>query len=140
MAKGNVLQDTIALIRKNFNPSFLGPVKGTDLAFATRRRIGSVVNAPLSAQETTFRQALSDARNQIVYMLSGKQINEAESVRLNAALPAATDEAGVFLPGLNRFEQEMESIRQAHIKAGTATRSTVGRQSIPPPPAGWRQR
>ena len=138
LAKSDVIGKTVADIRSNYDPNYLGPVKGTDLAFEGRRRIGSSIGMPTGDKEVKFRQSLSDAKNQIIYLMSGKQINEAEGRRLIAQMPSATDEPGVFLAGLDRFEQQIKRALTAHQQAGTATRSTVGK-AIPPPPAGWRR-
>ena len=133
LAKGETLFKTLGDVRANYDPNYLGPVKGTDLAFETRRRVGSAVGMPTGDREVKFRQALSDAKNQIIYLMSGKQINESEGRRLIAQMPAATDEPSVFLAGLDRFESQVKRTLQAHQQAGTATRSDIrpgGKQPI----------
>lgn len=133
----SLLQTTLPTIRKNFSQEYLGPIKGTDIAFETRRRIGSAIKSPVGEQETQFRLALTDAGDILLRARSGAQINEQEYGRLKGILPKPTDEPNVFNAALNRFENELRSIMQAKIKMGTTPRGQLG---IPSPPAGWRQR
>ena len=113
------LQDLVKNVSRDYDSSFLGPLKGTDIAFEARRRVGGFLGTPLGARETTFRQALKDMADSLLRARSGAQINEQEYQRLRSMLPAATDEPGVFLAGLNRFRklivQSLESERKVAI-------------------------
>lgn len=136
-----LLTNTIPNIEKNLKSSYLGPVKGTDIGFEARRRFGSIAGAPLASGETTFRQALKDAGDQLLRARSGAQINEQEYARLAGLLPKATDEPAVFTEGLQRFKQEMQTILRAKQKFAVTPRGQLGgqeRPTLPPPPAGWR--
>lgn len=135
LAKGDVLGKTVADIRANYDPNYLGPIKGTDMAFEGRRRIGSAIGMPTEDKEVKFRQSLGDAKNQIIYLMSGKQINEAEGRRLIDQMPKSTDEPQTFLAGLDRFEQQVQRAVAAHKQAGTATRSTVQGLATPSQPS-----
>ena len=119
------LKGTLNVIRQGFNKEYLGPIKGTNLAFEGRRRVGSVIGAPLGEQETQFRQALKDAGDQLLRARSGAQINEQEYARLSATLPKATDEPQVFQAGLSRFEAEIDRISKAKTEFGTTPRKNI---------------
>lgn len=112
-------------IRSNFDAGFLGPIKGTDTAFEARRRVGSYIGTPLGKQETVFRQSLKDANDMILRARSGAQINEQEAKRLREMLPKATDQDGVFLAGLDRFQAEIKSMLADRVKLGTTPRTEV---------------
>tara|TARA_R110002020_G_scaffold150264_2_gene326851 strand:+ start:1230 stop:2426 length:1197 start_codon:yes stop_codon:yes gene_type:complete len=113
------LQDLVKNVSRDYDSSFLGPIKGTDTAFEARRRVGGFLGTPLGARETIFRQALKDMADSLLRARSGAQINEQEYQRLRSMLPAATDEPQVFLAGLNRFRklivQSLESTRKVAI-------------------------
>jgi len=116
---------TLSDIRKNFNPNFLGPVKGTNIALETRRRVGSMIGAPLQQQETAFRLALNDADDLILRIRSGAQINEDEFRRMKAMLPKATDEPQVFLSALDRFEKQAKFYIERRKKLLTTPRGEL---------------
>jgi hypothetical protein len=97
-------------IDQKFNKDYLGPLKGTDTAFAARRRVGTAIGAPLGDNETSFRQSLADVKDQLLRARSGAQINEQEYQRLANMLPAATDEEKVFKAGMGRFRDQLQQI------------------------------
>ena len=117
------LRNQGAVIDENYDPEFLGPIRGTAAAFEARRRVGSYIGTPLGQREVMFRQALNDVQATITYALSGKQINEAEATRLKAMLPAASDEPQVFQAGMRRFDNEAASIIETKIKLGKTPRA-----------------
>ncbi len=112
-------------IEKNYDETFLGPIKGTDAAFEFRRKLGGYVNSPLGEQETVFREALKDVGDQLLRARSGAQINETEYKRLRSMLPQATDEPQVFDAGLKRFKNEMGSMIARKTELGTTPRSQI---------------
>lgn len=113
-------------IRKNFSADFLGPVKGTDIAYKTRRQVGNYINAPLGQQEVTFRNALKDASDQLLRARSGAAINEAEYQRMIEILPKATDEPQVFMAALQRFENQLRALIKDKTELGKTPRGKVG--------------
>lgn len=120
------VQDSIKRLEDNFDPSFLGPVQGTDIAFAARRRIGSSIGYPLSDQETKFRQELANLKNAALYDASGAQINEQEQKRIANVLPSASDEPSVFRAGLARYKAEVEKLGLRRREMVGETRGSVG--------------
>ena len=121
----SLLTNTLPTIRKNFSSNYLGPVRGTDIAFETRRKIGSVIGSPVKDNETQFRLALTDAGDMLLRARSGAQINEQEYDRLKGILPKPTDEPGVFSSALSRFETELRSVLTQKIRTGTTPRSQL---------------
>ena len=85
---------------------------------------------------TAFYQKVQDLKNQIIYLRSGKQINEEEYKRLRASLPSEYRDESVFLSDLANFEktfQDVASKRNAAFKAGGYN---VPGTATPPPAAG----
>lgn len=150
LARGGTLSRLIGRIREDFKPEYLGPAKGTSAGLAVRRTFGSVLQnmgategswGKMPPREIAFRQNLASANNLIIYLQTGKQINEQEADRLIAVLPAATDEPGVFPASLDRFEQEMQTILEEHRKAASMSRGQLLQPGAIPPPSkesGWR--
>lgn len=102
--------DSLKVIRDNFDPSFLGPLRGTDTAFEVRRQAGSKIKSPLTDREVKFRTELNNLKNTALYDASGAQINEQEQKRIANVLPKATDEPAVFEAGLQRYEAEVQRL------------------------------
>jgi hypothetical protein len=112
-------------IRGNFDKEYLGPVKGTDTAFETRRRIGSYIGSPVGEKEVTFRQSLKDISDQLLRARSGAAINEAEYERMIGILPKATDEPKVFEAGVKRFEDEMKALLDSRVNLSRTSRKDL---------------
>lgn len=69
--------------------------------------------------KTAFYQKVQDLKNQIIYLRSGKQINEEEYKRLRASLPSEYRDDSVFLSDLDNFEKTFKDVmakRQAAFK------------------------
>lgn len=102
--------------------SYLGPLDAPSQsikAFTPAANVGA----------SNFHQKLQDLKNQIIYLRSGKQINEQEYKRLRASLPSEFRDENIFLSNLDNFERTfkdvMEKRQQAFKQAGYKT-PTVG--------------
>lgn len=144
LAKGGTLKQIVQNIRSTYKPEYTNRLAGTK-ELEMRRRFGGMVGLGVGPEELQFRQHLQSAANLIVYLQTGKQINEAEAGRLNATIPQAYDiDEGNFLSSLDRFENEMHTIIQEQSRTGRLSRGLLeafgqsGGASLPPPPAGWR--
>lgn len=126
MSTLDLVTQTIDSIASNLDDSFLGPVKGTDTAFQTRRTFGETIGSPLSEREVVFRQAIKDANDQLLRARSGAAITEQEYNRLASMLPKPTDEPKVFRAGLKRFKDQMTALRSEKLKLGTTPRNQLG--------------
>ena len=85
--------------------------------------------------EAELRAELASIQNSLIYLKSGKQINEKEYARLRRELPEVTDPEPVFKAKLDRAEtllQEMLKNREAEL-AARGYRGT----GPPPSPSGW---
>lgn len=75
------LHDAIKKVGSAYKKSYVGPAQ------ATVGKAGQYFDLTASPEKATFYSNLQDVKNQIIYLRSGKQINEAEFERLMKALP-----------------------------------------------------
>lgn len=122
----DLVTNTIGQIESNLSDEFLGPIKGTDPAFSTRRTFGSTLGSPLGEKEVIFRQSIKDANDQLLRARSGAAITEQEYNRLAGMLPKPTDEPQVFRAGLKRFKDQMNALRSEKLRLGTTPRNQLG--------------
>ena len=66
---------------------------------------------------TSALQKIQDLKNQIIYLRSGKQINEEEYKRLKASMPSEVRDESVFLSDLANFEKTFEDIKRERAEA-----------------------
>jgi len=128
--------DSLATVRKHYDPAFLGPFQGTGIAFEARRRAGASIGQPLSNNEVVFRQELNNLGNIALYDASGAQINEQEQKRIVGVLPKATDEPAVFEAGLRRYEAEVAKLGARRKEQINVPRGEVGTVRSSGPPVG----
>ena len=85
--------DIIDQIESNFDPNFIGPLRGQDWDLSLRRMgISTKLGRPkVGAKESDFRQLVSELGNRKIYTESGKTINEGEFKRIQNALAKVTD-------------------------------------------------
>lgn len=118
--------------------SYLGPVDTpTQLAasFTPKANVGF----------TNFHQKLADLKNQIIYLRSGKQINEQEYKRLRDSLPSEYRDESTFLSNLDNFQRTFEDVmakrQQAFQQAGYKVSGNVpptAPTGNPGKPSGFR--
>ena len=110
---------------------YTGPVQGRLGAARNLTGIGA------SEAEADYRAELASIQNSIIYLKSGKQINEQEYERLRRELPEANDPEPVFKAKLarsRRLIQTMLSNREAEFGA-RGYRGSAPNTTTPPPPA-----
>ena len=111
------LQSALATAESLYDPSFVGPVAGR-LAAVGRSVLGG---AGQTDKQIIFNAALNQARNSLVYLLSGKQINEQEYKRLETQMPSSTLTPKSFVANMTEFKRTLNSIltdKQETLKAG----------------------
>jgi hypothetical protein len=84
-----------------------------------------------SPEASNFYQTLQDLKNQIIYLRSGKQINEEEYKRLQEAMPSEYKDDSIFLANLENFERTFNSIMENRSQAF----GQAGFRNPPPEPA-----
>ena len=85
---------------------------------------------------TSFYQKVQDLKNQIIYLRSGKQINEEEYKRLRASLPSEYRDESVFLSDLANFERTFQDVATKRNQAFTEGGYKVPAMGNPAPAAG----
>lgn len=86
--------------------------------------------------KTAFYQKVQDLKNQIIYLRSGKQINEEEYKRLRASLPSEYRDDSIFLSDLANFEKTFQDVAA---KRKTAFKEAGYRVPGQPAPASPRK-
>lgn len=116
------LSDAFDAVDTAYKPELVGPAAG---------RWGSVTQVVpgLKVPEgfTDLNSKLAQVQNSLIYLKSGKQINEAEFARLQRELPLITDKPDVFIQKLDNAKTLMEKIaanRRASV--GVPTRGGGG--------------
>jgi hypothetical protein len=97
---------------------FLGPLDAP-------KQIAAGFTPAANPRATAFHEKLQDLKNQIIYLRSGKQINEQEYKRLRASLPSEYRDDSVFLSDLANFEKTFQDVaskrQEAFQQAGYKT-------------------
>ena len=99
------MQTDVARLRElaGKHGEMIGPVAGRVMP-----AIGSVMNIGKEREE--MNQIVKSLKNRILYLKSGKQINEAEYKRLSDTLPNLGTPVDKFVANLNRLETEMTQV------------------------------
>ena len=111
-ASGEVLLGQISKVRElaTVREDSLGPAAG---------RIGGLRSEFVGddPEAADLYQTVDDMKNQLVYMLSGKQINEQEYKRLRDTMPGRNLPAATFHVRLNNFEQRLSEVLERRMGA-----------------------
>jgi hypothetical protein len=132
------LRSALETARNLYNPDFVGPVTGRAAEFG-RSVLGGAGQSP---ERIVFNASLQQARNSLVYLLSGKQINETEYKRLDKQLPSSYLMPSAFIPSMDEFERTLDDIlanKQQTLKeggyGGGASPRPVENKKVSPPTA-----
>jgi len=97
------LKDAVNQTKMLYDPAYVGPIAGR-LGPLGEKTVG--VN-PLRSK---FMSAVAQMSNTLVYLMSGKQINEQEYKRLKQQLPDPSIPPKNFIARMEEFERTMNSI------------------------------
>lgn len=113
------LKGTFDKVKSLYSPEYTGPIQGRT------GRLASVTtgNAP---DRATFLSAMQDINNAIVYLKSGKQINEQEYSRLRNAMPNVDLADSDFKARMAEFDRVLRSIEAERTKAKKGWGETTG--------------
>jgi hypothetical protein len=143
---GNSLTRNLKTVSKLYKPEYVGKgitefmhqldaeatnAEGDVANGAKFGGLGGAVRAfsgDISPEEATFRKAVVNAQNQLLYSLSGQQINEAEYRRLKAGLFTLTEEPAVFKAGMSAAISEAEQKLKDMLRTHTTPASKLLRQ------------
>ena len=103
---------------------FTGPVRGR--AGWVTETFGGTLGVPESTpMELAFRTDVQDMNNRLVYMLSGKQINESEYQRLKRTMPDPNLPYMTNRVRIERFNRELNAVYQKRLRLQTAPAGDV---------------
>lgn len=122
------VQADIQRVRQYFRPEFVGPLAG---------RYGSVEQALLGGNPamTDLYQTAQRLHNTIVYLRTGKQMNESEASRILAEIPQKNDKPDVFIAKLNNMGNYFDEWfrNRSQFAFGRHTTEDVNRMTGAPP-------
>ncbi|MDD4986092.1 MAG: hypothetical protein PHQ43_09965 [Dehalococcoidales bacterium] len=97
------LADTLSAMKQLYKPEYVGPVAG---------RAGKLAEQTIgvSPDRAAFNSMVAQLNNTLVYLMSGKQINESEMKRLRAQMPSVDLPPTVFKARMAEFERTVGSI------------------------------
>lgn len=106
------LGTALEAVKAAYKPELVGPLAG-------RYSEGSqsIPGLPVPAGAADLSSKLAQVQNTLIYLRSGKQINEQEFTRLKKELPLMTDKPDVFVTKLANTESMMQTLaanRQAN--------------------------
>lgn len=97
------LRDTMERIRGTYKEDYVGPVGGR-----YGQAMGEWVGLP--QEQAEFYADVAQINNTLIYLMSGKQINESEYERLKKQLPSANLPPSTFMARMDAFEKTVDSI------------------------------
>lgn len=100
----DVLRLQLNNVRDNYSPKFVG------LLDAKTGKLAQATGVGATRKKADFYSNLESIRNQLVYLRSGKQINQEEYKRLRAELPDENASNTDFESKLDNFENVFEEI------------------------------
>jgi hypothetical protein len=130
----NTLSDQINTVKSTYKKDFVGPVQARTGELAQTFDIPQL-GLEASPQRADFYANVNSIRNQLLYLRSGKQINEKEYERLVAELPNEKRSDVDFEAKLKNFEKffnEIKTNRQSALATGYQIPGNGGQT----PPAG----
>lgn len=104
------LQETLNRVKRTYDKSFVGPIGGR-YGLVKEKWIG------VPEKQASFYSDLAQIQNSLVYLLSGKQINEQEYKRLLRQLPTADLPESTFDARIDNFELTLNSIMEQRKKS-----------------------
>jgi len=112
----NTLATQIDKVRKSVKPEYVGPVQGRTGELAQTVDLPSI-GLGANKERSDFLSNVNSIRNQLIYLRSGKQINESEYERLIKELPDETRSYVDFQAKLDNFQNVFNEIAQNRRKA-----------------------
>lgn len=125
----STLQFATDKVSASYDPKFVGPIGS---------RIGKgkqFVEGMATPEATDFYSNVADLRNQLVYLRSGKAINEEEYKRLLAAIPNENMSPTDFARRMGNFKQLLQVINQSRQQTLSGTGYRTPPKKLSPLPA-----
>lgn len=107
----STLKFALDKVKGSYDPELVGPI-------ASRYGKGKqYIEGAATPEATDFYSNAADMRNQLVYLRSGKQINEEEYARLKSAIPNEEMSPTDFSRRMTNFEQLLDTMQRARSQA-----------------------
>lgn len=128
------LSGQLEAVKNDFKPEFTGPVQARTGELAQTVDLPSI-GLEADPKRSNFYSNINSIRNQLIYLRSGKQINEKEYDRLLAELPNEKRSDVDFKAKLDNFERVFNEIKTNRRNSLQANYHVPG-TGTPPPAAG----
>lgn len=128
----NTLSDQLQTVKSTYKPEYTGAVQARTGELAQTLDIPKI-GLGAETGRADFYANVNSIRNQLLYLRSGKQINEKEYERLVAELPNEKRSDVDFEAKLANFEKVFEEIKANRVRALTTGYEVPGAN---PPPTG----
>jgi len=120
------------IVLDNYDPIFLGPIKGTETAYTVRQHIGNYMKSPIGVKEANFRGALARLQEEFARGKEGAVIPVAMYNRLVRLIGSPATEPQVFENAMKRFVTELQESKKTTERLDTAPRGKAGDASSSP--------
>lgn len=107
----NTLASQLQTVKDTYNSSFVGPIN------SRTGEVKQLTGLGASPERATFYANVNSIRNQLLYLKSGKQINETEYERLIKELPNERLSSADFKAKLSNFETVFTKLYTNRLKA-----------------------
>ena len=125
------LKEALAQVTDLYDESYVGPIAGP------AGKVADNWGVMPDSKRTEFRALNANLYNTIIYLRSGKQINEEEAKRLLDELPTMNISPTAYQAKLKKFTWELNSIERGKLRElKKAGYRNVGEPSATPSPSG----
>lgn len=134
LADFDTLSEQLQRVKETKKPEYTGPLDARTGELAQTVDLPSI-GLGASPDRSDFYSNVNSIRNQLLYLRSGKQINEKEYERLLSELPNEKRSDVDFNAKLANFEKVFNEIK-GNRRAALATNYNIPGSATPPPAAG----
>lgn len=103
--RAKTLAETLRNVRSTFKPEYVGPAAGRIGAFQDK-----YISSQANPDRSLFRNRVAKAFNNLVYLRTGKQLNEDESTRMAEEFINRNSTPVAFMSALQSMDEEMNSL------------------------------
>lgn len=130
------LNRQMQILEDNYDPSFLGPIQGTEKAYNVRKQVGSYIGSPIGKKEENFRGALGIIQENFARAKEGAVIPAEMYNRLTGLVGRTTSEPQVFESSIGRFKDELGYSIKTVTRLGVTPRGRAGEAPTTAPSGG----
>lgn len=104
------LKSSLDRVKEAYTPSYVGPFVGNVSSKIQEKVLGFPTDQQGVSPQASFYSNLADIKNTLIYLKSGKQINENEYQRLSEQLPDRSLPPSTFQSRMSEFSRILDTI------------------------------